>query len=96
MTDKEWVIIGGLLPPGRGRRTPPARDLRRFLAGMLYAPRLGCPSRDMHERYGKWSWAYVRVRRPSKIPGMRCGVGTSRHRGSLTRAAWLLTGAAVK
>ena len=63
VTDKEWAIIGGLLPPERGRWARPAQDNRRFLNGMLYVLRVGCPSRDMHERYGKWNSVYVRFRR---------------------------------
>ena len=38
-------------------------DNRRFLDGMLYVLRVGCPWRDMHERYGKWNSVYVRFRR---------------------------------
>jgi transposase len=30
---------------------------------MLYVMRVGCPWRDMHERYGKWNSVYVRFRR---------------------------------
>lgn len=30
---------------------------------MLHVLRVGCPWRDMHERFGKWSSAYVRFRR---------------------------------
>ena len=30
---------------------------------MLYMLRVGCPWRDMHERYGKWNSVYVRFRR---------------------------------
>ncbi len=30
-------------------------DRRRFLNGTLYVLRIGCPSRDMHERFGKWN-----------------------------------------
>ena len=63
VTDKEWAIIGGLLPPERGRWARPAQDNRRFLNGMLYVLRVGCPWRDMHERYGKWNSVYVRFRR---------------------------------
>jgi transposase len=36
---------------------------QRFLNGMLYVMRVGCPWRDMHERYGKWNSVYVRFRR---------------------------------
>jgi len=63
LTDAEWAIIGGLLPPERGRWARPAQDNRRYMNGMLYVLRVGCPWRDMHERYGKWNSVYVRFRR---------------------------------
>ena len=47
----------------RGRWSRPAQDNRRFLNGMLHVLRVGCPWRDMHERYGKWNSVYVRFRR---------------------------------
>ena len=59
----EWAIISPLLPPERGWWARPAQDNRRFLNGMLYVMRVGCPWRDMHERYGKWNSVYVRFRR---------------------------------
>jgi transposase len=63
LTGEEWAIIGGLLPPERGRWALPAQDNRCFLNGMLYVLRVGGPWRDMHERYGKWNSVYVRFRR---------------------------------
>ena len=63
LTEGEGDIIGALLPPERGRWARPAQDNRRFLNGMLYVLRTGCPWRDMHERYGKWNSVYVRFRR---------------------------------
>lgn len=63
LTDEEWALIGGLLPAERGRWSRPSQDNRRFLNGMLYVLRVGCPWRDMHERYGKWNSVYVRFRR---------------------------------
>nr|WP_237469168.1 IS5 family transposase [Gluconobacter sphaericus] len=63
LTDQEWAVIGPLLPPERGRWARPAGDNRRFLNGMLHVLRVGCPWRDMHERYGKWNSVYVRFRR---------------------------------
>jgi len=63
LTDEEWGIIGALLPAERGRGCRPAHDNRRFINGMLYVLRVGCPWRDMHERYGKWNSVYVRFRR---------------------------------
>jgi len=63
LTDEQWAVIGGLLPSERGRKARPAHDNRRFLNGMLHVLRVGCPWRDMHERYGKWNSVYVRFRR---------------------------------
>jgi transposase len=63
LSEEEWALIGALLPAERGRWGRPAQDNRRFLNGMLYVLRVGCPWRDMHERYGKWNSVYVRFRR---------------------------------
>jgi transposase len=63
LSDEEWAVIGVLLPSERGRWARPAGDNRRFLNGMLHVLRVGCPWRDMHERYGKWNSVYVRFRR---------------------------------
>ncbi|MDV3480234.1 IS5 family transposase, partial [Sphingobium yanoikuyae] len=63
LSDAEWDLIGPLLPPERGRHARPAGDNRRYLSGMLHVLQVGCPWRDMHERYGKWNSVYVRFRR---------------------------------
>ncbi len=63
LSKDQWEVIGALLPPERGRKSRPAMDNRRFLNGMLHVLRVGCPWRDMHERYGKWNSIYVRFRR---------------------------------
>lgn len=63
LTDEEWEVIAGLLPAERGRKSRPAHDNRRYLNGMLHVLRVGCPWRDMHERYGLWNSVYVRFRR---------------------------------
>ena len=63
LSDAEWELIGPLLPPERGRWARPAGDNRRFLNGTLHVLRVGCPWRDMHERYGKWNSVYVGFRR---------------------------------
>src|SRR3546814_13291651 len=62
LSDAEWALIGPLLPSERGRWARPAGDNRRFLNGMLHVLQVGCPWRDMHERYGKWNSVYVRFR----------------------------------
>ena len=43
LSDREWAIIGALLPPERGRKARPAHDNRVFLNGMLHELRVGCP-----------------------------------------------------
>ncbi|MGB7373034.1 MAG: transposase, partial [Pontixanthobacter sp.] len=58
-----WELIGPFLPSERGRWARPAGNYPRFLDGMLHVLRVGCPWRDMHERYGKWNSVYVRFRR---------------------------------
>ncbi|SCW84995.1 Transposase [Sphingobium faniae] len=55
-------MISVLLPSERGRKSRPAHDNRRFLNGMLHVLRVGCPWRDMHERYDLWNSVYVRFR----------------------------------
>jgi len=63
LTEEDWAVICPLLPAERGRHARPSQDNRRYLNGMLYVLRVGCPWRDMHERYGKWNSVYVRFRR---------------------------------
>ena len=63
LLSEEWAIIGQLLPSERGRKARPAHNNRLFLNGMLHVLRMGCPWRDMHERYGKWNSVCVRFRR---------------------------------
>jgi len=63
LSNEQWELIGALLPSERGRKSRPAQDNRRYLNGMLHVLRVGCPWRDMHERYGKWNSVYVRFRR---------------------------------
>ena len=63
LSNAEWAIVSPFLPSERGRWARPAKDNRRFLNGMLYVMRVGCPWRDMHERYGKLNSVYVGLRR---------------------------------
>lgn len=63
LSNEQWAVIGVLLPAERGRKSRPAQSNRRYLNGMLHVLRVGCPWRDMHERYGKWNSVYVRFRR---------------------------------
>ncbi len=63
LTDAELRIVEPLLPAERGRKSRPSHDNRQFMYGMLHVLRVGCPWRDMHERYAKWNSVYVRFRR---------------------------------
>jgi len=63
LSDAEWELIGLVLPSERGRSARPAGDNRRFLSGMFHGLLVGCPRRDMHQRYGRWNSVYVRFRR---------------------------------
>ncbi|WP_415714134.1 transposase [Roseibium sp.] len=56
-------MINVLLPSERGRESRPAQDSLRYLNRMFHVLRVGCPRRDMHERYGNWNSVYVRFRR---------------------------------
>lgn len=63
LSEAEWELIGPPLQLERGRWACPAGDNRLFFNGILHVPRVGCPWRDMHERYGTWNSVYVRFRR---------------------------------
>ncbi|MCQ1810733.1 transposase [Neorhizobium galegae] len=45
---------------------------------MLHVLRVGCPWRDMHERYGKWNSVYVRFRRWAEQGGVGRALGNAR------------------
>ena len=64
LTDKEWERIQPLLPPRRGRRS--FKGERRFISGVYWLTRTGCPWRDLPRRYGKWKSVYNRFNNWSK------------------------------
>lgn len=99
VSDEEWSIIGVLLPAERGRKARPSHDNRRFLNGMLHVLRVGCPWRDMHERYGKWNSVYLRFRRwaeqgvwDAMVLPDRSGRGGARSLDLLQESAWRFLG----
>lgn len=51
LTDAEWRIVEPLLPNERRRKSRPSHNNRQFMNGLLHFLRVGCPWRDMHERY---------------------------------------------
>jgi transposase len=62
LTDKQWDVVGPLLPaPSRMGRPP--RDAREMLDAMLWVLRTGAPWRDLPDWYGPWITPYVRFRR---------------------------------
>jgi len=62
LSDAEWNVLSGLLPPvvNGGR---PRLDDRRVLNGITWKIRSGAPWRDVPERYGPWRTVYTRFRR---------------------------------
>lgn len=63
LRDDEWVIIGDLLPPERGRGCRPAQDNRRYFEGMMWIARTGSQWRHLPDEYGKWNSVFRRYRR---------------------------------
>lgn len=62
LSDAEWDVLAGLLPPVmQGGR--PRMDDRRVLNGIAWKIRSGAPWRDVPERYGPWRSIYARFRR---------------------------------
>jgi transposase len=63
VSEKEWLVIGPLLPPERGRWSRPALDNRRYFEGMLWVARTGSQWRYLPDEYGKWNSVFRRYRR---------------------------------
>jgi len=54
LRDKQWELIGPLLPEGKsgtGKKGRPRRDNREVLNGILWILRTGAPWKDLPERY---------------------------------------------
>lgn len=62
LSDEEWALIEGELPPIRGNGRP-WRDHRQTLNGIFWILRTGAPWRDLSERYGLWQTVYERLNR---------------------------------
>jgi transposase len=63
LSDKEWCLIGPLLPSERGRGCRPANDKRLFFEGMMWMARTGSQWRHLPDEYGKWNSVFRRYRR---------------------------------
>ncbi len=62
LTDEQWALVRGLLPPQRGGVGRPPKDHRVVLGGILWVARTGCSWREMPEEYGDFTTAYKRWR----------------------------------
>jgi transposase len=58
LTDEQWAILAPLLPVSGGRGRPRRWTLRQLIDGIRFRTRVGCPWRDVPERYGTWQSVY--------------------------------------
>ena len=58
LTDEQWAVLAPLLPVGSGRGRPRKWTLRQLIDGIRFRTRVGCPWRDVPERYGTWQCVY--------------------------------------
>jgi transposase len=59
LTDPQWAVLAPLLPPPTGRGRPRRYPLRGLVDGARYRARVGCPWRDVPDRYGPWWRVYA-------------------------------------
>jgi transposase len=63
LRNDQWERLAPLLP---GKPSDPGRtgaDNRLFVEAVLFVGRVGCPWRDLPERFGRWGSVYQRFRR---------------------------------
>jgi transposase len=58
LTDEQWAVLAPLLPVSSGRGRPRKWTLRQLIDGIRFRTRVGCPWRDVPERYGTWQCVY--------------------------------------
>jgi putative transposase len=63
MTDEQWEIIKGLIPPKKGRGRPRTVDLRRVVDGIFYILRSGCQYRMLPHDFPPWETVYYYLRK---------------------------------
>jgi transposase len=66
LSEAEWRVLDGLLPPVEGHRGRPPLDRRATVNGILWRLRTGAPWRDVPERYGNWNSIWRCFRRWSE------------------------------
>lgn len=62
ISDEQWDVLRGLLPPQRPATGRPRRDHRQVLEGIIYRYRTGVAWRDLPERFGPWKTVWKRHR----------------------------------
>ena len=63
LTDRQWAILAPLLPAGKKPGRRPRWTKRQLIDGIRFRTRVGCPWRDVPERYGTWQTIYGLFRR---------------------------------
>ena len=59
LTDGQWELLEPLLPDSTGRGRPRRWPLRGLIDGARHRTRVGCPWRDVPDRYGPWWRIYA-------------------------------------
>lgn len=66
LTDEQWAVIEPLFPSSKGKQSRPFRDHRQVFEGIVHRYRVGCPWRDLPERFGPWQTVWKRHARFSR------------------------------
>lgn len=59
LTDAQWALLEPLLPVSSRRGRPRRWPLRGLVDGIRHRVRVGCPWRDVPDRYGPWWRVYA-------------------------------------
>ncbi|EWT01052.1 transposase [Intrasporangium oryzae NRRL B-24470] len=59
LSDAQWALLEPLLPTASTRGRPRRYPLRALVDGVRHRTRVGCPWRDVPERYGPWWRVYA-------------------------------------
>ena len=63
LTDKEWVIIGSLIPSAKPGGRPRSVDIRAILNAIFYLVRTGCQWRLLPHDFPPWGTVHYYYRR---------------------------------
>ena len=58
VTDAEWLVLRGLVPPAKTGGHPRTVDMREILNGIFYLTRSGCSWRLLPHDLPPWSTVY--------------------------------------